>query len=223
VTAAQAVRVVGARRAFAHRVSTGHLVMVIAGLLGALLTLSVLRAADNTRPVLVAAHDIVPGTVVSSRAVRVVRIHADAAVLASLFDAGALRDVVGRVAVQRVAAGSLVTRDAVRAVGSGAAPRAMSFPIAPSQAVAGSLVAGDRVDVLAVRHNSGRSTYVATDVEVLAFAGHRGSALQGSEDATATLAVDSDAAARIASALETGSVTLVRATGAAPLPQNGSR
>ena len=34
-----------------------------------------------------------------------------------------------------------------------------------------------------------------------------------------TLAVDPDAAARIASALETGSITLVRATGATPLQQ----
>ena len=68
--------------------------------------------------------------------------------------------------------------------------------------------------MLAVRHSSGGSAYVATNVPVLEFAGHRSSALQGSEDAIVTLAVDSDAAARIASALETGSVTLVRVTGA---------
>ena len=52
VTAAQGTIVVGAhRRALTSRVSTGHVVMVVAGLLGALLTLSALRAADDTRPV----------------------------------------------------------------------------------------------------------------------------------------------------------------------------
>ena len=46
----------------------------------------------------------------------------------------------------------------------------MSFPIPITRAVGGALVAGDRVDVLSVRHNSGRSSYVAMDATVLAFA-----------------------------------------------------
>jgi hypothetical protein len=69
--------------------------------------------------------------------------------------------------------------------------------------------------VLSVQHNTGRSSYVAMDATVLAFSNHGGGALQGSDDANITLAVDPDVAAAIASALETGSVTLVRSTGAA--------
>ena len=110
------------------------------------------------------------------------------------------------------------TQDAVRAVAKGAAPRAMSFPIPRSRAVGGALVVGDRIDVLGVRRNSGLSSYVATDVPVLAFSSVGSGPLQGSDDASITIAVDSNGAARIASALETGSITLVRATGAAPLP-----
>lgn len=204
------------RRALVGRVSTGHVVMVVAGLLGALLTLSAVRSADNSRPVLVAVHDIVPGTVIQARWLTVSRIHADSAVLATLFDGSAINDVSGQVAVARVAAGSLLTRDDLRDVTAGDAPRAMSFPIPVSRAVGGALVAGDRIDVLAVAHNTGRSKYVATDVQVLAFSSHAGSPLQGSQDASITLAVEPDSAARVASALETGSVTLVRATGAAP-------
>ena len=215
MTAAQGVIVGGTRRrALSSRVSTGHLVMVLAGVLGALLTLSALRAADDTRPVLVAAHDIVPGTVIHERWLRISRIHADDGVLASLFDASAISDLRGQVAIARVPAGSLLTHDDVRPVSAGHAPRAMSFPIPIPRAVGGALLAGDRVDVLSVRHNTGRTSYVATDVQVLAFSRNGGSPLQGSEDASVTLAVDPDAAARIASAQETGSVTLVRATGA---------
>jgi Flp pilus assembly protein CpaB len=177
--------------------------------------LSALRAADDTRPVLVAARDIVPGTVIDGRSFRASSIHADAGVLATLFDASAIDDLRGQIAVARIPAGSLLTHDDIRSVAAGAAPRAMSFPIPVTRAVGGALGAGDHVDVLSVRHNTGRSKYVATDATVLAFSNHGGGALQGSDDASITLAVEPEVAARIASALETGSVTLVRATGAA--------
>ena len=59
----------------------------------------------------------------------------------------------------------------------------------------------------------------ATDIQVLAFTSSGSGPLQGSDDASVTIAVASDAAARIASALETGTITLVRATGATPLHQ----
>ena len=215
MTAAQGTIVAGVhRRALTSRVSTGHIVMVVTGLLGALLTLSALRAADNTRPVLVAARDIVPGTVIDGHWLRPSSIHADAGVLATLFDASAINDLRGQVAVARIPAGALVTRDDVRATTAGKAPRAMSFPIPITRAVGGALVAGERVDVLSVQHNTGQSNYVAIDASVLAFSHHGGGALQGSDDASITLAVEPEVAARIASALETGSVTLVRATGA---------
>ena len=205
------------RRALAGRLSTGHVVMVLAGVLGVLFTLNVLRAADHTRPILAAARDIAPGTVISSRSVRVVRVHVDDQVLATLFDASELDALRGRVAVSHMSAGALVSRDEVRAAASGDAPRAMSFPIPRSRAVGGALVIGDRVDVLSVRRTTGQSAYVATDVQVLAFSARASGPLQGSDDASVTIAIDADSAGRIASALETGSITLVRATGAAPI------
>jgi Flp pilus assembly protein CpaB len=198
-------------------VSTGHVVMVLAGLFGALLTLVALRAADHTTPMLAAARDIAPGTVIDARALRVARIHADAATLATLIDSDQLDAVSGRVAIADIPAGTLLTRTAIRSAAQGDAPRAMSFPIPRSRAVGGALDSGDRVDVLAVQQHSGRSSYVATDVEVLDFDSQDNGPLQGSDDAAVTIAVDSDSAARIASAIETGSITLVRATGAPPV------
>ena len=211
------------RRAWASRVSTGHVVMVLAGLLGALLTLTVLHAADDTTPILAAAHDIAPGTVIDDDALRVARVHADATTLATLIESDQRDAVRGRVAVEGIPAGTLLTRAAVRSAAQGDAPRAMSFPIARSRAVGGAIDAGDRIDVLAVQRNSGRSGYVATDVEVLDFRSQETGALQESDDASVTIAVDADAAARIASALETGTVTLVRATGASPLETVATR
>jgi Flp pilus assembly protein CpaB len=204
-------------------VSTGHVVMILAGLLGALLTLTVLRAADDTTPILAAARDIAPGTVIDADALRIARVHADAKTLATLIGSDQLDSVRGRIAVEGIPAGTLFTRSSVRDAAHGDAPRAMSFPIPRSRAVGGAIDTGDRVDVLAVQRNSGRSGYVATDVEVLDFRSHETGPLQESDDASVTIAIDADAAARIASALETGTVTLVRATGAAPLETSATR
>ena len=74
-----------AGRGVVSRLSTGHVVMIVAGLLGVVLTLSVLRSADDARAVLVAADDVVPGTVIEAGSVRTVRIDADDAVMASLY------------------------------------------------------------------------------------------------------------------------------------------
>jgi Flp pilus assembly protein CpaB len=194
--------------------------MVLSGLLGALLTLGVLHSANNTQPMLAAARDIPPGTVIDGGVLRIARVHADRTTLATLFASKELASLRGHVAVADIPAGALVTRAAVRSASYGEAPRAMSFPIPRNRAVDGALDSGDRVDVLAVQRTSGRSGYVATDVQVLAFSSHDSGPLQGSnDDASVTLAVDAPAAARIASALETGTITLVRATGAAPLRQ----
>lgn len=208
------------RRAFASRVSTGHVVMVLAGALGVLLTLSVLRAADDTRPMLAAARDIPAGTVLDGHSLRVTAVHVDSDVQSTLLDAATLDSMKGRVAVEHISAGALLTRNAVRDASQGDAPRAMSFPIPKSRAVGGALVVGDRVDVLSVRRTTGQSGYVATDVQVLAFSTRGSGPLQGSDDASVTVAVDADGAARIATALEVGTLTLVRATGASPLHQD---
>jgi Flp pilus assembly protein CpaB len=91
----------------------------------------------------------------------------------------------------------------------------MSFSIARARAVGGKLTAGDRVDVLAVEHDSGRAGYVVLDAEVVAAEGRSGGALSGaSDDITITLVVDPATAPELASAIDAGTVTLVRSTGA---------
>jgi pilus assembly protein CpaB len=190
--------------------------MVLAGLLGALLTMNVVRAADRTQPVLVAATDLAPGTVIGDGAVRVAHIHADEAVLSSLVAGKELDRVRGQVASAPLHKGSLVSREAVRPAASGVATRVMSFPLARARAVGGKLTSGDRVDMLAVEHDTGRSGYVVTGVTVVGVDGRGSGPLGTSNDVTVSVAVDPESAGRIASALEVSAVTLVRATGASP-------
>jgi Flp pilus assembly protein CpaB len=177
-------------RTFASRVSTGHLVMVLAGVLGVVLTLSVLRADDDRRSVLVAATHLAPGAVIDADAVRVERIDAGAGVLAALFTPDEVESLDGRVAVASIEEGALVTRDAVKAAGAGAAPRSMSFPLPRARAVGGQLDARDRVDVLAVERDGAGAGYVMADAEVLAVDSDTGGPLGTSDEITVTLAVD---------------------------------
>jgi len=203
------------RRELTSRVSTGHVVMVLAGALGVLLTLTVLHSADDTRPVLVAAHDLAPGTVITDASVHVAHVHADASVLATLFAADQLPALRGRVVTATVHNDELVARGSVSALDAHASTREMSFPIARARAVGGKLAAGDRVDVVAVDHDSGRAGYVVTDAEVVAVEGRSGGALSGaSDDVTITLVVDPTTAPQLASAVDAGTVMLVRSTGA---------
>src|SRR6185295_4073842 len=109
---------------------------------------------------LVAAHDLAPGSVINEASVNVAHVHADASVLATLFGAEQLDALRGRVITATVHDGELVARGSVSSVDARAATRVMSFPIARARAVDGKLTSGDRVDVLAVDHDSGQAGYV---------------------------------------------------------------
>jgi len=144
------------RRAALTRVSSGHVVMLLAGALGVLLTVSLLRSAGHTEPVLVAARDLAPGTVLDAGNVRVSRVHADASVRATLIPGDQLAAVKGQVVTGTVRGGALLTHDLVHRVDAHAATRVMSVPIARAKAVDGRLAAGDHVDVLGVDLDTGR-------------------------------------------------------------------
>jgi len=197
-------------------VSSGHVVMVLTGALGVLLTFTAIRAASHADAVVVAARELAPGAVVGAGDVTVGHIHASNRILAGL-----VRDpraVVGSVVTRAVAAGALVLRSDVRDARADAATRVMSFPVARSRAVGGKLVPGDRVDVFAVARNTGESGYVVVDADVVGVDAHGGGPLAGADDdVTVSIAVDGASAARMAVAVESGTVTLVRATGATPL------
>jgi len=203
-------------RRITSRLSTGHVVMIVAGLLGVVLTLSVLRQSDEGPRRLVAATDLAPGTVIDADAVRAEPVDASASVLGGTFGEYDLGELRGQVVTAPISKGALVARDAVRPRREGGVARSMSFPLPMARAMGSALESGDRVDVIAVHEGGTDAAYVMTDAEVLDVDGARGGPLGAPDDVTITLAVDADAAIRVATALEAGPVTLVRSTGAMP-------
>ena len=102
-------------RGVVSRLSTGHVVMLVAGLLGIVLTLSVLRSADDTRSGLGRRGRRRTGHG-DRRRFRADGAHRcrQRAVMASLYGPEDLDALEGRVATASIAKGSLVTRDAVQ-------------------------------------------------------------------------------------------------------------
>jgi Flp pilus assembly protein CpaB len=206
------------RRAWNSRLSAGHAAMLVAGVLGACCTLVALRGADHRVEVLVARADLAPGTVVSANDFHSVRVNADTAAQATLVRADAAGTLVGRVVTDRVAAGHFLSSSDVQRAGATGARRSMSFPIDRAHALDGALVAGDRVDLVAVDTHTNAASYVATNAEVLHVGGNGSHGpLTATNSRTITLAVDPTIALDIASALHGHDLTLVRATGAAAL------
>ncbi|MFM8237032.1 MAG: RcpC/CpaB family pilus assembly protein [Actinomycetota bacterium] len=205
-------------RLSAIHLSSGHIVMIVAGALGVALTLSLLRAADRTVPVVAAARELRAGAALETGDLTVTRLRADDAVMATLFRAEDLRRLNGRVLTTAAAAGAPLIRSAVRPAGRADARRTMSFPLPRARALGGRLGPGDRVDVVAVDREARRAEYAVTGAEVVAVDGTDNGALGGGADEiTITLTVTPPVATRIAGALDVGSVTLVRSTGAAPV------
>jgi Flp pilus assembly protein CpaB len=104
---------------------------------------------------------------------------------------------------------------------AGGVPRALSFPVPRARAVGGAIVAGDRIDAVAVDRGSARARFVLVGAEILAVDHDAGGPLAATDDVVVTVAVDAPSALRLAGALESGTLTLVRATGAVALDDAG--
>jgi Flp pilus assembly protein CpaB len=203
-------------RSLLSRLSTGHLVMIVAGLLGLLLTVAVLRRADERQPVAVAAYDLSPGTALTESAVRYENVKMDESLLDTIVQREEVRGLDGSVAAYPIAKGELISRRAIRPAAAPAGKRAMSIPIDPARAVNGELEAGDRVDViLAANHEV---SIIVADAQVLSVSRpDRGGAFGGIDDTFAvTLAVDARESQLVAGGLAGGDIVITRTTGSRP-------
>lgn len=203
------------RRRFIGRLSLGHLVMVLAGLMAFLLVLAVLRDNSVTNFVAKAAVDISAGTTIGGDDVELVEVTGDALAGAVLYSDEINRIITeGQVTTRALEAGTLLQRTDFSAVGFQSDTRSMSIPISPTRAVAGTLKAGDLVDVIA---SSGEASwYVTTSAEVLAVADPTAGGF-AANDYTITIAVDPEISLRLACAMDNGKLDIARATGATPI------
>ena len=195
-----------------------HLVVVLAGVLGAALTLSALRSADSTTPILVLARDVPADNVVSSGDLTITRIHGDANLMAALFEGIDARKVAGQIWVNTLRRGEPLRRSDVRRAATADRGRTVSFSVDVGDAVNGALHTGDRIDVIGVTRDGSSSAYVLTNARVIAIdSGRTNGPLRSSTSrVTVTVGVDAQGALRLVAAQAAGRVVLVNATGAAP-------
>ncbi|MGH3440867.1 MAG: RcpC/CpaB family pilus assembly protein [Nitriliruptorales bacterium] len=184
----------------------------MAAVLAALANFAILRAGDETVRVAVAAGELLPGDVLEAASLRFVDVRVTGDVLETLVGPDRAGEAAGAVLVNRVPAGHLVGWSDLTDPGAEAGPRAMSIPIDPSHAVGGRLRVGDRIDVIEVTADG--AAFIAVDLQVLDVADRSGAALGGLSPFSVTVAVDAETALRLANAIRSEAIEIVRSTGA---------
>lgn len=193
---------------------------VVGGFLVALAALGTFVAARGTgggpsHDYVVAAHDIVAGTTLRASDLRTEGVDLPGSMAGRAFtDPSA---VIGRITTTALANGELVQASAV-VEGDAADPRfQLSIPVERSRALDGSLVAGEKVDLLAT-YGTGSDAItlvVVRGADVLRVdQGQRGT-LTANNDTIILIAVaNSDDALAVTHAAQAGKITVVRATAA---------
>lgn len=188
--------------------SARHVLVIALAVAAAIANFVLLTSADRSVDVLVVAADTPAGTRVEASTFAVAKVSAGSALVDRLVGGESLGALVGAVTVRPLTAGDPVLAGDVLATDH-TGLRSMSLPVGRDVAVGGSLRVGDRIDVVAVHEGVGE--YLAVDLEVVAVPSD--DAL-GSNAFAPTVAVDAETAPRLAAALETGAVHIVRSTGA---------
>jgi len=195
------------RRGPGKRLSTGHWIMLLAGMVAVVLNFAFLRSQQHTVDVAVAAVDLSAGSLLDTSDVTFTPVHADESVARTLLTRDDFES--GMTLARAISAGSLLSESDLTSRTDGR--RTMSIPIDRDHAVGGLLGVGDRVDVVAAE--AGSAQYVLVGAEVVAVSEASGSL---GSDYSVTLALDAEEVLRIAAAMSAGSVELVRSTGASP-------
>lgn len=201
------------QRSVFSRIKLGHVVMALAALAALVFNLAVLRGNQATTEVAVAVADIRAGTTLTMTHLAIAEVPADDLLSGRFVPWDTVQSAVGKLATRSIVAGDPVLESDLLVVENRDGLRAMSIPIEQSQAVAGQLSAGDSVDIVMVL--DGVATYIATGIEVLDVPGSDANALGARTGYAPTVAVDASQALRIAAALDTGDVHIVRSTGSA--------
>jgi pilus assembly protein CpaB len=187
--------------------------MTLAALFALVLNLAILSGDNDAVEIVVAAEDIAAGTRITALHLSSSRVPANDLVTARFLVADEASLTVGMMATRPIAAGAPLLHSDLLSVANPTGLRAMSIPIDQTRAVAGHIERGDLVDVVLVV--DGTATYVAVAIEVLEVPPEDANALGARSVYAPTVAVDGTQALRIAAALDTGEVHLVRSTGAA--------
>lgn len=201
-----------ARRPVKRRLSASHFLIALVVVLAFVLNFLALQDRSATTLVAVADRPITAGSAFSIDSVRLVPVSAGFEGIESLVQQARLSEFEGWVVERSIPEGGLLDQSALVEPGAPSGLRSMSLPIAVAHAAGGTIVAGDRVDVISVL--DGSATYVATDIEVIGSSALDGGSFGSIGDYHIVVAVDAGQALDLAGALESGSLEIIRSTGA---------
>jgi len=221
VTPSTKVREVGsqkpARRRIGRPLSAAHILIAVVVILAFVLNLLVLEDRGATTLVAVAGEPLAAGKALERSDLRLVPIESDFEGVEALVTEAELARLEGWVLSRAVPAGGLLDTSALVQPGSNSGLRSMSLPVPIEHAAGGTLVAGDRVDVISVVDATAR--FVATDLEVISVSESPSNAIGSISAYHIVVSVEAGEALELAQALDAGSVEIVRSTGAEDIGQ----
>jgi Flp pilus assembly protein CpaB len=195
-----------------RRPSLSHVAIALAALLAFGFNYLALQNRGASTMVAIADAPIAEGTVLASELVRLVAIPSDFEGLEHVIVEEDLTRVEGWIVNRSVTEGELIGRSMVIEPGTGDGLRTMSIPVPVEHAAGGTLVVGDRVDVISLVGDE--PGFVAVDLEVVAIAEMAQGGLSGVGPYFIVVAVTSEDALALAKAIDDGSIEIVRSTGA---------
>ena len=204
-----------ARRRLRRRPSPTHVLIAVVVILAFVLNLLVLRDRSSTTLVAVARQPLTTGSVLGSDSIRFVPVDSDFESLDHLITEESLASYEGWVLDRAIAEGGVLDSSSLVQPGDSSGLRSMSVPVDREHATGGTLVAGDRVDVISVV--DGVPGFVATDLEVTGVADAASGAIGAVSSYHVVLSVSAEQALALAAALDSGSLEIVRSTGASAL------
>lgn len=206
------LRTIAPRRALpGARAITGGVLVAIAAI-GVYVATSG-AAGDHRQPVVVASHDIAPGTQLTAADFQIVRMQISPA--GSSHIAHNPSRFAGATTLGPIKAGELIQSGAVEFnPSSGAVKPEISISLPIARALGGDLRPGDIVDVDVTDKTAGSTTRTAVAGATVIRSGQSSSGLGNDGTITVTFAVSSrEDATALAEANDNGQVTLVRTTG----------
>ncbi|NNC92073.1 MAG: hypothetical protein HKN80_06240 [Acidimicrobiia bacterium] len=204
------------RRSLITRLSIGHVVMILAGLVAILLNLAFLQPGAESIRIAVAAGPLEAGTVLRETLLDSVEVGEVGELARGLLTDDAITGWFGSILARDIQAGEPIRRSDLRPAESTLALREYSIEVEAANAAGGSIQNTDVVDIIAVIDK--QAFYVAAGLEVVRVSG--ADAGPGGGALLIVLSVDDHTALEIESARASGSISVVRATGA-PSPVSG--
>jgi Flp pilus assembly protein CpaB len=206
------------RRGLSERLTLNVVVGMVAALLAFVLAASLLNDRREMVTVAVARQRIPVGAVITPEMVTSDKVpastgFADALVSFDRAGSGSL------VASRTMQPGEPLIASAVGASSGVSGKRVMSIPLKTWQAADGDIQVGDQVDVIATTKEGARYVLTAASVVGRSSASEGGGLAGGvrSGDLIVSVEVDSAQALDLAAAIEAGTITVVRSTGAPPI------